>query len=63
MKKLAYILLLFGILTFCSCNNVEKSRKYFDEGVELMMIKGNFAAAEEAFNNAIKYDKKNPELY
>lgn len=56
-------LLLFCVL-FASCgSNVEKSRKAFDKGVELMFNYSKFAEAEEQFTLAIKYDKNNHEAY
>lgn len=63
MKKLTFVLLTIFGLALSSCTNIEKSRNYFDEGVKLMMQKGQFQEAEVAFTNAIKYDKGNPELY
>ena len=63
MKKLTFILLAVLSLAITGCNNIEKSRSYFDEGVNLMMRKGDFSEAEKCFTKAIKYDKTNPELY
>lgn len=61
MKKLT--LILIGMLFMCSCQDIEKSRNYFDEGVNQMMRKGDFAEAEKDFSKAIKHNKKDPELY
>ncbi|MBQ0130145.1 MAG: tetratricopeptide repeat protein [bacterium] len=63
MKKLTFIVLAIFGLAITGCNNIEKSRNYYDEGVSLMMRKGDFAEAEKCFTKAIKYDKTNPELY
>lgn len=63
MKKLTFILIAIFGLAMTSCQNIEKSRNYFDEGVNLMMRKGDFSQAEKCFTKAIKYDKTNPELY
>ena len=63
MKKLTFIFLAIISLALASCNNIEKSRTYFDEGVKQMMRKGDFEEAEKNFTKAIKYDKNNPELY
>ena len=63
MKKLTFFFIAIFGLALTSCQNIEKSRNYFDEGVNLMMRKGNFEEAEKSFTKAIKYDKKNPELY
>ena len=63
MKKLTFILLAICGLAMTSCQNIEKSRNCFDEGVNLMMRKGDFPEAEKCFTKAIKYDKTNPELY
>ena len=55
--------MLFCVL-FASCgSNVEKSRKAYDKGVELMFSYSKFAEAEEQFTLAIKYDKNNYEAY
>ncbi len=61
MKKLT--LILIGMLFMCSCQDIEKSRNYFDEGINQMMRKGDFAEAEKDFSKAIKHNKKDPELY
>lgn len=63
MKKSAYLLALLTAFAFAGCENIGKSRLYFDQGVDLMMNKGKFVEAQEAFSHALKYDKHNPELY
>lgn len=63
MKNLTFILLAVLSLAITGCNNIEKSRNYFDEGVKQMMRIGDFSEAEKNFTKAIKYDKNNPELY
>lgn len=63
MKRLTFIFLAIFCLTITGCENIEKSRNYYDEGVKQMMRKGDFAEAEKCFTKAIKYDKNNPELY
>lgn len=63
MKRLTFIFLAIISLALASCQNIEKSRNYFDEGVNLMMRKGDFAEAEKNFTKAIKYNKNDPELY
>ena len=63
MKRLTFIFLAIISLVISGCQNIEKSRTYFDEGVKQMMRKGDFAEAEKNFTKAIKYDKSNPELY
>lgn len=56
-------LLLFCLL-FAGCgNNIEKSRKAYDKGIELMFISSKFAEAEEQFTLSIKYDPNNYEAY
>ena len=56
-------LLLFCVL-FAGCSsNIEKSRNALDKGVELMYSRSQFAAAEEQFSLAIKYDPNSSEAY
>lgn len=64
MKRLSFIILAIIALVFASCgNNVEKARIAYDNGIDLMFNKSNFAEAEEQFTLAIKYDKNNYEAY
>lgn len=63
MKKFALIFTILCALFLTSCENPSKSLVYMDEGSELMKRYGKFQEAEEAFTQAIKYDKNNYEAY
>ena len=63
MKRLSFLLIALFFTSLYSCQDPAKSRLYMDEGNKLMMNYGKYAEAEEAFDNAIKYDKNNYEAY
>ena len=63
MKRLSFLLIALFFTSLYSYQDPAKSRLYMDEGNKLMMNYGKYAEAEEAFDNAIKYDKNNYEAY
>ena len=63
MKKLTKIIALSVLSFLASCgNNIEKSRLYFDKGVDYL-YHSQFEEAIEQFNKAIEYDNNNHEAY
>lgn len=63
MKKLTVILFATLSLILSACGSPEKSRKALYEGESLLMEKGDFAAAEVKFTQAIQYDQQNYQAY
>lgn len=63
MKKLFKTLVFASLSLLISCsNNIEKSRLYFDKGVDYH-YRSQPEEAIEQFNLAIKYDENNHEAY
>ena len=63
VKHFACLIITIMLIGLASCQDPAKSRVYMDEGNKLMMAYGKFDEAEEALNQAIKYDKSNYEAY
>ena len=63
MRKISKLLSIIILLGLVSCgNNVEKSRFYFDKGMDYL-YSSQFDEAIEYFNTSIKHDKNNHEAY
>ncbi len=63
MRKAFKIITLGLILFLASCgNNPEKSRVYFDKGMDYLYC-SQFEEAIEYFDKAVKYDIENHEAY
>ena len=63
MKRLLKTLVFASLLLFISCgNNPEKSRLYYDKGMDYL-YHSQFEEAIEYFDKAIKFNDKNHEAY
>ena len=63
MKKLFKTIAIVSLLFLVSCgNNAEKSKLYFDKGMDYH-YRSQSEEAIEQFNLAIKYDENNHEAY
>ncbi len=63
MKK-SILLFVAALALLVSCgDNPERSRIALDKGIDLLYNTSRFDEAEEAFTEAIKYDKNNYEAY
>lgn len=63
MKRLFKTIALAASLFLVSCgNNPEKSRLYFDKGMDYL-YSSQFEESIECFDKSIKYDEKNHEAY
>lgn len=59
MKKLFRTLSIIILLALVSCgNNTEKSRMYFDKGMDFLYA-SRYDEAIESFNSALKYNDQN----
>ena len=63
MKRHVLFTVLLAGLFLVSCQNPEKSRVAYDQGIRMMYNQSKFAEAEQQFTKAIKYDKTNYEAY
>lgn len=63
MKKLFKTLVFASLLSLISCgNNVEKSRLFYDKGMDYL-YSSQFEEAIEQFDQSIKHNSKNHEAY
>ena len=63
MKKLFKTLVFASLLSLISCgNNVEKSRLFYDKGMDYL-YSSQFEEAIEQFNQSIRLDSQNHEAY